>query len=330
MLRVGSGATQLEVLYLTDAQIQTIRGMAARHSSGVLGVSAAGPREPPPEARETPAAPAGSPAVVLPELSARDDVARRFTIPEFEASLGSIGSGADRPLGATIDRLEMSSFLPVGYLEEHLRDLRNIYDGALLRAKRQAAAATDLFAAAEALDGRTLWNDLRDSVGVAADATLRAFERQTRRVAANRRLPWRKARRKFMPSHKEVAGLKQRLARSLADIEGPLTAVSKSAEDLRPAAEAGRGELQRAYDEWHSRLREVDQAYATGWASFSREVVNVWQSAFLPKLTRLGGERRRLLPRPAKVALYFVILVAAAAVLYLFLSGQLTRVVAVE
>ncbi len=38
LLRLGSGSTQVEVLYLTDAQIQTIRGLASRHSSKVLGV----------------------------------------------------------------------------------------------------------------------------------------------------------------------------------------------------------------------------------------------------------------------------------------------------
>ena len=32
LLRIGSGSTQIEFLYLTDAQIQTIRGLATRHS----------------------------------------------------------------------------------------------------------------------------------------------------------------------------------------------------------------------------------------------------------------------------------------------------------
>ncbi len=330
VVRIGSGATQLEVLYLTDAQIQTIRGLAARHSSAVLGVTGAAARSSAHVEKPATSAPAGTAAVATSELRERQDLARRFSIPEFEASLGAMGTGSDRPLGAAIDRLQMSSLLPVGFLEEHLRDLRNIYDGALLRAKRQAAAATDVVAAADALDGRRVWDDLRDSVGVAADATVRSFERQTRRIAANRRLPWRKARRKFMPSPKEVVGVRQRLARTVAEIEQSTDAVSRAAKAVGPAVSSSGEELQEAYDRWHESLRELDQAYATGWASFSREVVNVWQSVFMPKLTRLSGQRRRFLPRPVKVALYFVGLLVVAAVVYLVLTGQLSQIVQFE
>ncbi len=330
VVRIGSGPTQLEVLYLTDAQIQTIRGLAARHSSAVLGVSEAQTRSAAHADRPAAPAPAGTPPAAAAELGERRDLTRRFTIPEFEASLGAMGTGSDRPLGAAIDRLQMSSLLPVGFLEEHLRDLRNIYDGPLLRAKRQAAAATDVVAAAEALDGRRVWDDLRESVGVAADATVRAYERQTRRIAANRRLPWRKARRKFMPSQKEVVGLRQRLTRTVAEIESATSEVSQRSAALASTVSSGRAELQEAYDSWHGSLRELDQAYATGWASFSREVVNIWQTVFLPKLTRLGGERRRLLPRPLRVTLYFIGLLVVAAVVYLLLTGQLDQIVQFE
>jgi hypothetical protein len=320
LLRIGSGPTQLEILYLTDAQIQTIRGLASRHSSALLGVAGEG------QAAEAAAADQPAAPVARPD----ENLLRRFTVPEFEASLGSVGAGSDRPLGSTIDRLQMSSLLPVGFLEEHLRELRNIYDGALLKAKREAAASQELFGAAEALSGRRVWDAVLDNVGVAADATVRAFERQTRRVAANRRIPWRKARRKFMPSPKEISGVKQRLTRGVSSLEGPLKTVSEAAAGLRPAAQAGPAELKQAYDRWQSSLRELDQAYATGWTGLSREVIGVWQDAFLPRLTRLGGERRRMLPRPLKYAFYFLLLLVIAAVAYLYFTGQLSQVIQFE
>lgn len=324
LLRIGSGATQLEFLYLTDAQIQTIRGLATRHSSALLGVGASGAERP------ASGGDASAPAAVGPDVSPAADLTRRFSIPEFEASLGTVGSGSDRPLGAAIDRLQMSSLLPVGFLEEHLRDVRNIYDGVLLRAKREAAAATDLFGAAGALDGRQIWDAVLDSIGTITDATVRAFERQTRRVAANRRIPWRKARKKFMPSKREVSGLRQRLTRGVSQMEKTLSQLSKAANALKPAAEQGQSELKEAYGSWQEGLSELDQAYATGWAGLSREVVGVWQDAFLPKLTRLGGERRRLLPRSIKVAFYFVLILIAAGLAYLYLTGQLGQVIQFE
>jgi hypothetical protein len=320
LLRIGSGPTQLEILYLTDAQIQTIRGLASRHSSALLGV--AGDAQP--------AQPAAADAPAVPEARAEENLTRRFTIPEFEASLGAVGAGSDRPLGAAIDRLQMSSLLPVGFLEQHLRELRNIYDGALLKAKREAAASGELLAAAEALSGRRLWDAVLDNIGVAADATVRAFERQTRRIAANRRIPWRKARSKFMPSAKEISGVRQRLTRGVAALEGPLKTVSQAAEGLRPAAQAGPAELKEAYNRWQASLKELDQAYATGWTGLSREVVGVWQDAFLPRLTRLGGERRRMFPRPLKYAFYFLLLLAIAGFVYLYFTGQLSQVIQFE
>jgi hypothetical protein len=315
LMRIASGPDQLEFLYLTDAQIQTIRGLAARHSSGMLGVAGeAGPSAP----------------GAAPDLREAADLTRRFTIPEFEASLGAVGSGTDRPLGAAIDRLQMSALLPVGFLEEHLRELRNIYDGALLKAKREAAAAGTLLAAAEALDGKRLWEAVLANVGVVTDAMVRAFERQTRRLAANRRIPWRKARSKFMPAQKEVTGLRQRLTRGVTPLESSLSAVSKAAAELGPASEAGRAALKEVYDRWQESLRQLDQAYATGWAGLGREAVGIWQDAFLPKLTRLGGERRRLLPRPLKVGLNFIVVMLVAFVLYLYLTGQLGQLVRFE
>lgn len=320
LLRIGSGPTQLEILYLTDAQIQTIRGLASRHSSALLGVAG----------DSQPAEPVNAEAPTVPQARADENLTRRFTIPEFEASLGALGTGSDRPLGAAIDRLQMSSVLPVGFLEEHLRELRNIYDGALLKAKREAAAAGELFAAAEALSGRRLWDSVLDNIGVATDATVRAFERQTRRIAANRRIPWRKARSKFMPSQKEISGVRQRLTRGVAALEGPMKNVSQAAEGLRPAVQAGQEELKEAYVRWQGSLKELDQAYATGWAGLSREVVGVWQDAFLPRLTRLGGERRRMFPRPLKYAFYFLLLLVVAAVAYLYFTGQLNQVIQFE
>jgi hypothetical protein len=318
LLRIGSGPTQAEILYLTDAQIQTIRGLSARHSSALLGVTGEGAPEAAADVPTVPSPPAG------------EDVTRRFTIPEFEASLGAVGTGSDRPLGAAIDRLQMLSLLPVGFLEEHLRELRNIYDGTLLKAKREAAASEELFAAAEALHGRRLWDAVLDNVGVVTDATVRAFERQTRRVTANRRIPWRKAQRKFMPSPKEASGVKQRLTRGVASLEAALKAVSQAAEGLRPAAQAGPAELREAYEGWQGSLQELDQAYATGWAGLSREVIGVWQDSFLPRLTRLGGERRRLLPRPLKIALYFLLFLIIAFIAYLYFTGQLSQVIQFE
>ena len=140
LLRLGSGSTQVEILYLTDAQIQTIRGLALRHSSKVLGV--AGAEAVVPEREKAAAEERRPPPGSEREVPAIRDLTQRFSVPEFEASLGSIGSGADRPLGAAIDRLQMSPLLPVGFLEEHRRELRTIYDGALLRAKREAASAS--------------------------------------------------------------------------------------------------------------------------------------------------------------------------------------------
>ena len=321
LLRLGTGPTQIEILYLTDAQIQTIRGLASGHASALLSVTAPGPPAgAPPAARDAGAA-APAPEVV-------ENLRRRFSIPEFEASLGAVG--ADRPLGAAIDRMQMSSLLPVGFLEEHLRELRAIYDGALLRAKREAAAARELVAAAQALDGERIWDAVLESVGVVSDATVRAFERQTRRLAANRRIPWRKARSKHMPSQKEVSGLRQRLTRGVAPMETALDAVSKAGRELSAVVEGDPSGLRAAYERWHEALRALDQAYATGWTGLSREVVAIWQDAFLPKLTRLGGVRRRLLPRWLKIAFYFLMFIVLAGLVYLYLTGQLGQVIQFE
>ena len=334
LLRVASGATELEFLYLTDAQIQTIRGLAARHSSGMLGVTqAAGAVAQAEEAESVPERQAPAPeavAATLPEVVDIDDPVSHFMVPEFEASLGAIGSGSDRPLGARIDKLQMSSFLPVGFLEEHLRELRTVYDGSLLKRKREAATAGDLFAAAGALDGYDLWDDVLDSVGVIADATVRAYERQTRRIAANRRITWRKARGKFMPTQKELAALRQRLIRGIAQMEGVLAALSEAAKNLKPAAEAGRVELKAAYQAWLEALRELDQAYAVAWNGLSREVVGVWQDAFVPKLTRLGGERRRLLPGPIKLVVYSVIGVVLTFLVYMLFTGRIGEIIQIQ
>jgi len=331
LLRIGSGPTQLEFLYLTDAQIQTIRGLAARHSSTLLGVSASeGEERPKPEPAAVASEPKPEKPMAAPPVPEAGDLTRRFYIPEFEASLGAIGSGSDRPLGAAIDRLQMSSLLPVGFLEEHLRELRNLYDGALLKAKREAATSVDLFAAAEALDGRGLWEEVQSGINVIAEATTRAFERQTRRVAANRRIPWRKAQRRYMPSEKEAAALRQKLARGVAEMESSLDGVSEAASQLAPAAETGRTELKAAYDRWQDSLRELDQAYATGWAGLSREIIAIWQDTFLPGLGKLGGERRRFLPRSVKVVLWFVVGLVVVFVLFLMLTGQLGQVIQFE
>lgn len=336
LLRIGSGSTQVEFLYLTDAQIQTIRGLATRHSAGLLGVgarkgaskaAAAGQTEA--AAEEAPAAPVGDAKMAAPSPRV-EDLQRRFSIPEFEASLGGVGTGADRPLGAAIDRLQMSSALPVGFLEEHLRELRSIYDSALLKAKREAAAAQDLAAAAEALEGGKIWSGVQDGIGIIADATVRAFERQVRRIAANRRLPWRKVRAKHMPDDREVAGLRQRLARGVVEMEAKLSAVTAAAGSVKAVMETGGDELRAAYRGWLDALRELDQAYATGWANVSREAVVIWKEVFMPRLTRLAGERRRLLPRPVRIGLLFLVGLTLLFVVYLYFTDQLSGLITFE
>lgn len=334
LLRMGTGPTQLELLYLTDAQVQTVRGLVGRHAKGVLGVSGMGEGEasvvtPAPQEAQIPANPL-EPAASAPEraptpVSPAQSLLRRFEIPEFETALG--GGGGDRPLGASLERLQSSSLLPVGFLEEHLRELRTIYEGALLKVKREAAAAPDLLSAAEALDGERLRGEVRDRVGVVADATVRAFERQTRRIAANRRIPWRKVRSRHMPSDKEIVGLRQRLRRGLETLESTLGQVTEAARGLKRAAERGAGELQAAYERWHASLKELDQAFATGWTGLSWEVIGVWQERFLPRLARLGNEKRRLLPRPLKVGLYFILVAALLFLAYLLVTGQLSGLV---
>lgn len=333
LLRIGSGTTQLEFLYLTEAQIQTIRGLATRHSAGLLGVGGKKARGGAASAavdtvEEKPTS--GRAATAPGESAAVEDLRRHFTIPEFETSLGGMGSGADRPLGAAIDRIQMSSVLPVGFLEEHLRELRHIYDSALLKAKREAAAANELSVAAQALDGRKIWDNVLDGVGVITDTTTRAFERQTRRVAANRRLPWRRVRKKQMPDERELAGLRQRLTRSVVAIEPKLSSVSNAVRELKSAEESGQDQLKLAYRRWLESLRELDQAYATGWSSLGQEVVAVWQDVFLPRLVRLAGVRRRLLPRPLKVAFYFLLALIVLFILYAALTGQLGQVIQFE
>ncbi|MEE8550667.1 MAG: hypothetical protein V3T08_05360 [Gemmatimonadota bacterium] len=381
LLRVSSGSAELEFMYLTDAQIQTIRGLAARHSRGMLGLGAGektegrpgggpetagdvasalgtggGPRagtapaEPPgagvaasaggappvspPQAASAPDAGSGAPsppgsaagipaADAMPVVSEEQDLTRHFTVPEFEMSLGGVGSGSDRPLGTTINKLQMSPVLPVGFLEEHLREIRTVYEGALVKAKREAAAAEELDGAAQALDGRRLWEGVVDSVGVIAKATIRAFERQARHVAANRRIPWRRAQSKYMPDPKQITGLKQRLLRGVAALQAALTGVTRAAGELRRAGERGRAELESAYAQWLNSLRELDRIYAEGWSSVSREIVGVWEKAFLPSLTELAGERRRLLAPPVRVALYVLVAALVAVGVYLSLTGQL-------
>ena len=130
-----------------------------------------------------------------------------------------------------------------------------------------------------------------------------------------------------MPSDKEIAGMRQRLSRSIADLEGSLRTVTEAAEALQPAAEAGQADLGVAYQSWQRSLSELDQAYATGWTSLSREVVAIWEETFVPRLTKLGSERRRLLPRAVRVVIFFLVFAAAALVLFLLVTGQLGEVI---
>ncbi len=187
-----------------------------------------------------------------------------------------------------------------------------------------------MFAAARALAGRRLWDGLLEAVEVITDATVRAFERQVRRIAANRRIPWRKARRKFMPELKEISGLRQRLTRGVLPVEEGLRTVTAAAGKLEAAAETDAEELEASYEGWQDALRELDQKYASGWAGLSREVVKVWQETLLPRLTRLGGQRRKLLPRPVKIALYTLLVILAALVVYLVSTGGLGQVIQFE
>ncbi len=395
LMRLRAGTIALELLYLTEAQIQTIRGLVGRHSAGALasGSPTAPPptrpadreapaeqaaREPPgagevpgaekPPAEEVPtprdaARPSGpppgppegpAPTLDMPESEDRPrpdtaarasagpghesasgasgqaegavaqvDPARHFTVPEFERSLGSAGAGADRPLAAVIDKLQMSPALPVGFLEDHLQELRTLYEGVLLRRKREAGVADDLFGAAAALGGERMWEDLTECVGVMVDAIVRAFERQARRLAANRRMPWRKARKKYMPSEREVTGLEQRLMRGISPLESAMGRVSVAASELSAARTDGEVGVEAAYERWLETLAELDETYAEGWNRLGREIAGVWQDALLPRLTRLAGERRRLLPTSVRVALYFLLAVALAAAAYLYFTGRL-------
>ena len=104
----------------------------------------------------------------------------------------------------------------------------------------------------------------------------------------------------------------------------------ETAAQLAPAAEAGRSELKPAYDRGQESLRELDQAYATGWAGLSREAIANWQDTLLPSLGKLGGERRRFLPRSVKVALWFVVGLLVIFVLFLILTDQLGQVIQFE
>ena len=54
-------------------------------------------------------------------------------------------------------------------------------------------------------------------------------------------------------------------------------------------------------------------------------MIAVWQDTFLPKLTRLGGERRSLLPRPVRAAMLFFFFLFVAFVVYLIVTGQLSN-----
>ena len=333
VLRVAAGTAQLEFLYLTDAQIQTIRGMAARHSGPLLGVSASGARatkppggtakKPEPRASTDVAEQGAATEPAAAGTAGGTDLNRHFVIPEFELSLGATGVGADRPLGSKMERLQLSPVLPVGFLEEHLRELRTVYEGSLVKRKRDAASAAALSAAAEALDGKALLGDVRESLATLADVTLRAFERQARRIAANRRIPWRKARKKYMPSKREAGNLQHRLARGITELEKVVPKASKAAEAVKAAA--GGPDQKAAYEGWLASLRDLDQAYAMSWTGVGREVVRVWQDSFVPKLTRLGGERRRFLPRPLRAALYFLFFALLGAIVYLVVTGQLSN-----
>lgn len=385
VLQLTEPSASLEILYLTDAQIQTIRGLAGRpgrttvaggraptpterseasreprreeaafeaasepepelKSGGAVSEGeeqaepaapeAAKPEPPPPSAapeeKPRPAA-AGHVAAArpgpAPDLPDIDDPAHHFRVPEFELSLGSVGSGSDRPLAAAIDRLQMSPVLPVGFLDAHLRELRGLWNGGLVKRKREAAAAGDLASASRALDGEALWADLVDRVGVITDAILRAFERQARRLATDRRLPWRRVRKKHLPDEREVAGIRQRLVRAVGPAEAPLKSMASAGEAARSAMEGDRDRLRKAYRSWLERLHEGDEGLAAAWTALSREAIGVWQDVLVPRLNRLAGERRRLLPWAVRVAIYSVLALLVALVLYLLLSGQLGDVV---
>lgn len=373
ILKLKADSANLELLYLTDAQIQTIRGLAGRRAGRPTPppVTRRTPPEPPSkparprreEPRETEPTPAereaarsgrpGSatrPTEEEPAARARPtrrepgpkpeqrkpaasrgaaplpdtgDPSRHFQIPEFELALGSVGSGSDRPLRAAIERLQVSPVMPAGFLDEHLRELRSLYNSALVKRKRAAAAADDLAGAADSLDGEELWNDLLERVAVVADGVLRAFERQARRLAVDRRIPWRRARKKYVPDDREVAAIRQRLTRGLGPMQPMLFRVSEAAQAVRDASDGARERIREAYEEWLETLRELDAAYAAGWDGLGREIVGVWSEALLPRLHGLAGERRRLLPWSFRLGLYIALLVLALVIGYLYLTGRL-------
>lgn len=283
VVRIGGHEMRLELVYLGDAQIQTMRRM----TQGKPPTEAAAPSDAP--ART--ARPSARRPARRPTAPPQNTVDLRFRVPELKTALAGSGGMQERSLTEMARALSGPPLRP-DFMEDHLREVRNVLSEPVARRRREAAGSDTFAAAALALDGRALWNETVAALDHVARTTQNAFESQVRRLAAQRKLTQRQAMR-FMPRADAEAAFRERLTRTVSGLQRACDALAEVSLRIRETAALGSEGLEKLHDQWHEALGAFDRAFGQAWVQVGGAVLQWWEESLWPHLRKLALEKPR-------------------------------------
>lgn len=277
---VGEGV-RLELVYLGDTQIQTLRRMSQEKRAGAAAASAPKAAAPPPAApstRELAAAPRKEPEI-------------RFRVPELSTAIGGSATAEERGLFEMARALSGPPLRP-DFMEDHLRDVRTVLSAPVARRRREAAGAATFESAALVLDGRALFNETSGALDAVAATVHRAYEAQVRRLAAERKMTQREA-MKYMPSSEEETGFRDRLSRTLGSVQRVGDALAEVGLRIRETAVLGGAGLEELHRRWQEVLAAFDRAFGQAWIQVAQAVLHRWDEELWPRLRKLAQQKSR-------------------------------------
>lgn len=276
--RLGGDDVRIELVYLADAQIQTLRELCAARP--------AAPRPGPPAPQEPPSAPARRATA-----AARPEPDVRFRVPELSQALVGTASIEEQGLYQTGRALSGPPLRP-DFMEDHLREMHALLAGPVAKRRREAAGSTTFAAAALALDGRALWNETAEALAAVAAGVQRAFDTVVRRLAAERKLTQRQA-TKYMPGEEELAQLRKELTRAVAPLQRVCDALAEVSLRIRETAALGGEGLETLHDRWQEALAAFDRTFGQVWIHVGGAVLRWWDEGLWPRLRKLAKEKPR-------------------------------------
>lgn len=281
--RLGGDDVRLELAYLGDAQIQTLRRLCEERPAAPRAPSASPAAAHPPAPARRPTG--GAPAV------ARREAEVRFRVPELSQALVGTASVEEQGLYQTARALSGPPLRP-DFMEDHLREVRGVLAGPVAKRRREAAGSATLATAALALDGRALWNETAEALDAVAASVQRAFDTLVRRLAAERKLTHRQAAR-YVPSDEERAQFRKQLTRAVAPLQRICDALAEVSLRIRETAALGGEGLEALHDRWQEALAAFDRAYGQIWVHVGAAVLHWWEEGLWPRLRKLAQEKPR-------------------------------------